>query len=78
MGTRLILRPRVKKYAEEHEFIPFEFGIKKRRTSLPVGTEEAPLVDEHPLLFPTTLRHVAPYENGKGSPSQFTDSRPCR
>ena len=65
MGIRLTLRPRVKKYAEQHEFIPFEFGIKKRRTSLPVGTGEAPLVDEHPLLFPTTLRHVAPYEDGK-------------
>ena len=24
------------------------------------------MVDEHPLLFPTTLRHVAPYEDGKG------------
>lgn len=23
------------------------------------------MVDEHPLLFPTTLRHVAPFENGK-------------
>jgi 5,5'-dehydrodivanillate O-demethylase oxygenase subunit len=64
-GDTAHLAPRVKQYAEEHEFIPFEFGIKKRRTSLPVGTEEAPLVDEHPLLFPTTLRHVAPYEDGK-------------
>ena len=64
-GDTAHLAPRVKKYAEQHEFIPFEFGIKKRRTSLPVGTGEAPLVDEHPLLFPTTLRHVAPYENGK-------------
>ena len=64
-GDTAHLAPRVKQYAEEHEFIPFEFGIKKRRTSLPVGTAEAPLVDEHPLLFPTTLRHVAPYEDGK-------------
>ena len=64
-GDTAHLAPRVKQYAEEHEFIPFEFGIKKRRTSLPVGTGESPLVDEHPLLFPTTLRHVAPYENGK-------------
>jgi 5,5'-dehydrodivanillate O-demethylase oxygenase subunit len=64
-GDTAHLAPRVKQYAEEHEFIPFEFGIKKRRTSLPVGTGEAPLVDEHPLLFPTTLRHVAPYEDGK-------------
>jgi 5,5'-dehydrodivanillate O-demethylase oxygenase subunit len=65
-GDTAHLAPRVKQYAEEHEFIPFEFGIKKRRTSLPVGTGEAPLVDEHPLLFPTTLRHVAPHEDGKG------------
>jgi 5,5'-dehydrodivanillate O-demethylase oxygenase subunit len=64
-GDTAHLAPRVKKYAEEHEFIRFEFGIKKRRTSLPVATGEAPLVDEHPLLFPTTLRHVAPYENGR-------------
>jgi 5,5'-dehydrodivanillate O-demethylase oxygenase subunit len=64
-GDTAHLAPRVKQYAEEHEFIPFEFGIKKRRTSLPVGTGEAPLVDEHPLLFPTTLRHVAPYAGGK-------------
>ena len=63
-GDTAHLAPRVKKYAEQHEFIRFEFGIKKRRTSLPVATGEAPLVDEHPLLFPTTLRHVAPYENG--------------
>ena len=64
-GDTAHLAPRVKKYAEQHEFIPFEFGIKKRRTSLPVGTEEVPLMDEHPLLFPTTLRHVAPYAGGK-------------
>jgi 5,5'-dehydrodivanillate O-demethylase len=65
-GDTAHLAPRVKRYAETHEFIPFEFGIKKRRTSLPVGTEEGPLMDEHPLLFPTILRHVAPYEDGKG------------
>jgi 5,5'-dehydrodivanillate O-demethylase len=65
-GDTAHLAPRVKKYAEQHEFILFEFGIKKRRTSLPVAAGEAPLLDEHPLLFPTTLRHVAPYEDGKG------------
>jgi 5,5'-dehydrodivanillate O-demethylase len=56
----------VKKYAEQHEFLLFEFGIKKRRTSLPIAAGENPMVDEHPLLFPTTLRHVAPFEDGKG------------
>ncbi len=65
-GDTAHLARRVKKYGEKHEFIPFEFGIKKRRTSLPVTTGEAPQLDEHPLLFPTTLRHVAPYEDGKG------------
>jgi 5,5'-dehydrodivanillate O-demethylase len=65
-GNTAHLAPRVKKYAEQHEFILFEFGIKKRRTSLPVAAGENPMVDEHPLLFPTILRHVAPYEDGKG------------
>jgi 5,5'-dehydrodivanillate O-demethylase len=65
-GDTAHLAPRVKKYSEQHEFIPFEFGIKKRRTSLPVAVGENPMVDEHPLLFPMTLRHVAPYDNGKG------------
>jgi 5,5'-dehydrodivanillate O-demethylase len=65
-GDTAHLGPRVKKYAEQHEFIPFEFGINKRRTSLSVGTGEAPMVDEHPLLFPTILRHVASTDDGKG------------
>ena len=65
-GDTAHLAPRVKKYAEQHEFIPFEFGIKKRRTTLPFATGEGVMVDEHPLLFPTTLRHVAPYDEGKG------------
>jgi 5,5'-dehydrodivanillate O-demethylase len=65
-GDTAHIGPRMKKYAEQHQFIPFEFGIKKRRTSLPVWTGEGPLVDEHPLVFPTTLRHVASYEGGKG------------
>ena len=64
-GDTAHLAPRVKKYAEHHEFILFEFGIKKRRTSLPVEAGDRPMVDEHPLLFPTTLRHVAPYGDGK-------------
>jgi 5,5'-dehydrodivanillate O-demethylase oxygenase subunit len=65
-GNTAHLAPRVKKYAEQHEFLLFEFGIKKRRTSLPIAAGENPMVDEHPLLFPTTLRHVAPFEDGKG------------
>src|ERR671923_435101 len=65
-GDTAHLAPRVKKYAETHEFIIFEFGIKKRRTTLALATGGRSQVDEHPLLFPTVLRHVAPYEEGKG------------
>jgi 5,5'-dehydrodivanillate O-demethylase len=65
-GDTAHLAPRVKRYAERHEFIRFEYGIKKRRTTLSLATGQGSEVDEHPLLFPTTLRHVAPYENGKG------------
>jgi len=63
-GDTAHLAPRVKKYAEQHEFIRFEFGIKKRRTTLPLATGGIPEVDEHPLLFPSVLRHVAPFKGG--------------
>ena len=63
-GDTAHLMPRVKKYAEQHEFIRFEYGIKKRRTTSPLATGEGAMVDQHPLLFPTVLRHVAPYEEG--------------
>jgi 5,5'-dehydrodivanillate O-demethylase len=63
-GDTAHLMPRVKKYAEQHEFIRFEYGINKRRTTLPLATGEGPMVDAHPLLFPTVLRHVAPYQGG--------------
>jgi 5,5'-dehydrodivanillate O-demethylase len=65
-GETAHLAPRVKKYAEKHEFIRFEYGIKKRRTTLALAAGEEPAVDEHPLLFPTVLRHVAPYDEGSG------------
>src|SRR5918992_984316 len=64
-GDTAHLAPQVKKYAERHEFIRFEYGIKKRRTTLPYATGEGSQVDEHPLLFPTILRHVAPADDGK-------------
>jgi 5,5'-dehydrodivanillate O-demethylase oxygenase subunit len=64
-GDTAHLASRVKKYAEQHEFIQFEYGIKKRRTTLPYATGESSQVDEHPLLFPTILRHVAPTNDGK-------------
>jgi 5,5'-dehydrodivanillate O-demethylase oxygenase subunit len=65
-GDTAHLAPRVKKYAENHEFIRFNYGIKKRRTTLSLATGGKPEVDEHPLLFPTILRHVAPAKDGKG------------
>ncbi len=65
-GDTAHLAPRVKKYAEKHEFILFEFGIKKRRTTLPLAPAGKLEIDEHPLLFPTVLRHVASYEEGNG------------
>ena len=58
--------PAVKTYAEKHEFIRFEYGIRKRRTTLPLATGGVPAVDDHPLLFPTVLRHVAPFNEGSG------------
>jgi len=64
-GDTAHLAPRVKKYAETHEFIRFEYGIKKRRTTMALATGEKAEVDEHPLLFPSVLRHVAPFDNGK-------------
>jgi 5,5'-dehydrodivanillate O-demethylase oxygenase subunit len=46
------------RYEEEHSFIPFEYGIiKQRRTSGRKPGETAKL-DQHPLVFPITLRHV--------------------
>src|SRR4029078_5567351 len=38
----------------------------KRRTTLPQATGGAPAVDDHPLLFPTILRHVAPLNEVSG------------
>ena len=58
--------PSVKTYAEKHEFVRFEYGIRKRRTTLPLATGGEPAVDDHPLLFPTVLRHVAPFNEGSG------------
>ena len=58
--------PGLKTYAEQHEFIRFEYGIRKRRTTLPLATGGESAVDDHPLLFPTVLRHVAPYNEGSG------------
>lgn len=57
-GDTAHLAPSVGRYEEDHEFIPFEYGIHKRRTTPGKNPGEPPVVDQHPLLFPITLRHV--------------------
>jgi len=47
----------VTRYAEEHDFTRFEYGIMKRRIT-PGEKPAAPEIDQHPLVFPTILRHV--------------------
>jgi len=46
-------------YQEKHEFIRFEYGIMKRRITPGKQPSDPPMVDEHPLIFPTMLRHVS-------------------
>ena len=57
-GAYAHLAKTVDQYGEEHEFIPFEYGVMKRRTT-PGKAGGKPEVDQHPLLFPNTLRHVS-------------------
>jgi 5,5'-dehydrodivanillate O-demethylase len=57
-GDTAHLAPTVDHYEEDHEFIPFEYGIMKRRVTPGRKPGDAPIVDQHPLLFPITLRHV--------------------
>lgn len=51
-------------YRETHEFIIFDYGIMKKRTTPGKKPGDPPLVDEHPLVFPTILRHVARFKGG--------------
>jgi 5,5'-dehydrodivanillate O-demethylase len=46
------------RYEEEHNFIPFEYGIIKLRRTPGRKPGEATKLDQHPLVFPITLRHV--------------------
>jgi hypothetical protein len=48
----------VDKYEEEHNFIPFEYGILKQRRTPGRKPGQGPQLDQHPLVFPITLRHV--------------------
>ena len=57
-GDTAHLAPSVDHYEEDHNFTPFEYGIMKRRITPGKKPGDAPVVDQHPLLFPSTLRHV--------------------
>jgi 5,5'-dehydrodivanillate O-demethylase len=46
------------RYEEEHNFIPFEYGIIKQRRTPGRKPGEGSMLDQHPLVFPITLRHV--------------------
>jgi 5,5'-dehydrodivanillate O-demethylase len=46
------------RYEEEHNFIPFEYGIIKQRRTPGRKPGESAKLDQHPLVFPITLRHV--------------------
>lgn len=57
-GETAHLAKTVERYEEEHSFIPFEFGIVKQRRTPGRNPGDAPRIDQHPLVFPITLRHV--------------------
>jgi 5,5'-dehydrodivanillate O-demethylase len=58
-GASAHLANAVDKYEEQHEFVQFEFGIMKRRITPPKTPQGSPQMDQHPLIFPNTLRHVS-------------------
>ena len=57
-GETAHLGSAVEKYEEEHNFIPFEFGIIKQRRTPGRKPGDGMQLDQHPLVFPVTLRHV--------------------
>ncbi len=58
-GNSSYLGKQMARYQEQHEFVRFEYGIVKRRITPGNTAADAPLTVEHPLLFPTILRHVS-------------------
>jgi 5,5'-dehydrodivanillate O-demethylase oxygenase subunit len=52
-------------YNEKYEFIPFEYGIIKRRIAQGKKPGDPTRTDEHPLIFPTMLRHVSVADRGQ-------------
>jgi 5,5'-dehydrodivanillate O-demethylase len=63
-GETSYLGREMRQYQEKHEFIRFEYGITKRRITPGKTPSDPPVVDEHPLVFPTMLRHVSPAVRG--------------
>jgi 5,5'-dehydrodivanillate O-demethylase len=63
-GDASYLGREMRQYQEKHEFIRFEYGITKRRITPGIKPSDPPMVDEHPLVFPTVLRHVSPAVRG--------------
>jgi 5,5'-dehydrodivanillate O-demethylase len=57
-GDTAHLANTVERYEEEHNFIPFKYGIMKQRRTPARKPGEAARLDQHPLVFPITLRHV--------------------
>ena len=51
-------------FAEKSSFIRFEHGIIKRRLMQAENPQDPPLIDEHPLVFPSALRNVTPDRSG--------------
>jgi 5,5'-dehydrodivanillate O-demethylase len=62
------LESHMAQYQEKHEFIRFEYGIMKRRITPGKKPSDPPMVDEHPLIFPTALRHVSNEVRGTREP----------
>lgn len=58
-GRTAHLAKTVDHYEEEHDFIVFDYGIMKKRTTPAHSSGGKPEVDQHPLIFPNTLRHVS-------------------
>jgi 5,5'-dehydrodivanillate O-demethylase len=50
-------------YQEEHDFIRFDYGIQKQRITQGHKPGDPPLVEQHPLVFPTGLRLVLGLES---------------
>jgi 5,5'-dehydrodivanillate O-demethylase len=57
-GRSAHLANSVDHYAEDHEFITFDYGIMKRRVTPGPTPDDPAKIDQHPLIFPNTLRHV--------------------